>query len=109
MYGIKTNVVTNVEIHDRAASDTKILPSLVETTAAHFDMLEVSADKGYSSVNNVDVIATHGGTPYIAFKNIHSGAAGGLWEKMFHTTTAFAGMSSCVTITSAPTTKAPSA
>jgi transposase len=84
MCGVKTNVVTSVEIHDRAASDTKILPSLVNTTAAHFDMLEVSADKGYSSVNNVEVIAKHGATPYIAFKSIHSGAAGGLWEKMFH-------------------------
>jgi transposase len=84
MCGVKTNVVTSVEIHDRAASDTKILPSLVKTTAAHFDMLEVSADKGYSSINNVEVIAQHGATPYIAFKSIHSGAAGGLWEKMFH-------------------------
>jgi transposase len=84
MCGVKTNIVTSVEIHERAASDTKILPSLVETTAAHFDMLEVSADKGYSSVNNVEVIAKHGATPYIAFKSIHSGAAGGLWEKMFH-------------------------
>jgi transposase len=27
---------------------------------------------------------SHGATPYIAFKSIHSGAAGGLWEKMFH-------------------------
>jgi transposase len=56
----------------------------VNTTAAHFDMREVSADKGYSSVNNTNVIASHGATPYIAFKSIHSGAAGGLWEKMFH-------------------------
>jgi transposase len=31
-----------------------------------------------------NVIADLGATPYIAFKSIHSGAAGGLWEKMFH-------------------------
>jgi hypothetical protein len=37
-----------------------------------------------SSVNNTNVIASHGATPYIAFKSIHSGAAGGFWEKMFH-------------------------
>jgi transposase len=84
MCGVKTNIVTSVGIHDRTASDTKILPSLVNATAAHFDMLEVSADKGYSSVNNVEVIAKHGATPYIAFKSIYSGAAGGLWAKMFH-------------------------
>jgi transposase len=84
MCGVKTNVVTAVEIREKDASDTKLLPELVHTTAAHFDMREVSADKGYSSVNNVNVIADHGATPYIAFKSIHSGAAGGLWEKMFH-------------------------
>jgi transposase len=84
MCGVKTNVVTAVEILEKDASDTKLLPDLVNTTAQHFDMREVSADKGYSSVNNHEVIASHGATPYIAFKSIHSGAAGGLWEKMFH-------------------------
>ena len=84
MCGVKTNVVTAVEIREKDASDTKLLPDLVNTTAAHFDMREASADKGYSSVNNTNVIASHGATPYIAFKSIHSGAAGGLWEKMFH-------------------------
>jgi transposase len=84
MCGVKTNVVTAVEIREKDASDTKLLPDLVTTTAKYFDMREVSADKGYSSVNNVNVIAEHGATPYIAFKSIHSGAAGGLWEKMFH-------------------------
>jgi transposase len=84
MCGVKTNVVTSVEIREKDASDTKILPDLVHATAAHFDMREISADKGYSSVNNVNVIAGYGATPYIAFKSIHSGKAGGLWEKMFH-------------------------
>ena len=84
MCGVKTNVVTAVEIREKDASDTKLLPDLVNTTAEHFDMREVSADKGYASVNNTNVIAEHGATPYIAFKSIHSGAAGGLWEKMFH-------------------------
>jgi len=84
MCGVKTNVVTAVEIREKDASDTKLLPDLVNTTAQHFDMREVSADKGYSSVRNTNVIASHGATPYIAFKSIHSGAAGGLWEKMFH-------------------------
>ena len=48
MCGVKTNVVTAVEIHERDASDTKILPSLVETTSKNFKMAEISADKGYS-------------------------------------------------------------
>jgi transposase len=77
-------VVTAVEIRERDASDTKLLPDLVHATAAHFDMREVSADKGYASVNNTNVIASYGATPYIAFKSIYSGKAGRLWEKMFH-------------------------
>lgn len=84
MCGVKTNIVTAVEIHDRDASDTKILPSLVDTTSKNFNMAEVSADKGYSSVNNTNVIAEHGAMPFIAFKSIHNGAGGGLWQKMFH-------------------------
>ena len=84
MCGVKTNVVTAVEIHERMASDTKLLPPLVETTAKHFNISEVSADKGYSGINNTNVIASHGGTPFIAFKSIHTGASGGLWEKMYH-------------------------
>ena len=84
MCGVKTNVVTAVEIHERDASDTKILPSLVETTAKNFDIAEVSADKGYSSVNNTKVIASHGAIPFIAFKNSATGRRGGLWKKMYH-------------------------
>ena len=82
--GVTTNVVTAIEIRDRDASDTKILPDLVKATARHFTMAEVSADKGYSRVNNVETVASYGATPYIAFKSIHSGMAGGLWAKMFH-------------------------
>lgn len=84
MCGVKTNVVTAVEIHDRDASDTKILPSLVDTTAKNFNLVEVSADKGYSSVKNMNAIAKHGATPYIAFKVSSTGSRGGLFQKMYH-------------------------
>lgn len=46
MCGVKTNVVTAVEIRDKDASDTKLLPDLVKTTDKNFTILEVSADKG---------------------------------------------------------------
>jgi len=84
MCGVKTNIVTAVEIHERDASDTKILPSLVATTAKNFKMEEISADKGYSSVNNTKVIASHGAIPFIAFKSSATGRRGGLWAKMYH-------------------------
>jgi transposase len=84
MCGVKTHIVTSVEIKDRDASDTKLLPALVEATAKNFKMNEVSADKGYGSLNNYDVITQHGAVPYIAFKSIHTGRGGGIWKRMYH-------------------------
>lgn len=84
MCGVRTHIVTAVEIREKDASDTKLLPDLVNATAKNFTMGEVSADKGYGSLQNYDVIQKHGAVPYIAFKAIHTGAGGGLWAKMFH-------------------------
>lgn len=84
MCGVRTNIVTAVEIRDKDASDTKLLPALVDTTAKNFQLREVSADKGYGSVGNYKAIQRHGAVPYIAFKSIHTGRAEGLWKKMFH-------------------------
>ena len=58
MCGVRTNIVTAVEIKDRDASDTKLLPPLVDTTAKNFTLNEVAADKGYGSLNNYEVIAS---------------------------------------------------
>jgi hypothetical protein len=83
MCGVRTNIVTAVEIRDKDASDTKLLPNLVDTTAKNFAISEVSADKGYGSVKNYKAVQRHGAVPYIAFKSIHTGRAEGLWKKMF--------------------------
>lgn len=84
MCGVRTNIVTAVEIKDKNASDTKLLPALVDATAENFTLNEVSADKGYGSLKNYKAIQYHGATPYIAFKSIHNGRGGGLWQRMFH-------------------------
>jgi transposase len=84
MCGVKTNVVTAVEIHDRNAADSPQLPSLVNATAKNFTMREVSADKGYSSGANHDSIGKAGAVPFIAFKKNSTGGVGGLFEKMYH-------------------------
>jgi len=84
MCGVKTNVITAVEIHGQFASDTKLLPALVNTTAQNFQIAEVSADKGYASRNNADAIASVGATPFISFMSSHTGKGGGTWEKMYH-------------------------
>jgi transposase len=82
--GVKTNVITAVEIHERDANDGPILPALVETTAKNFTMKEVSADKGYSGRESHDAIAAVGAVPYIMFKANTTGGVGGLFKKMFH-------------------------
>jgi hypothetical protein len=84
MCGVKTNVITAVEIRGRDASDTVLFPDLVKATARNFAMREVSADKVYTTVGNVEVVADHGAVPYLPFKSIHNGAAGGLFGRMYH-------------------------
>ncbi|MBC7783004.1 MAG: transposase [Burkholderiales bacterium] len=84
MCGVKTNIVTSIEIHQRRTADCPVLPSLVDATARNFKIGEVSADKAYGSVQNMTSIAKHGGTPYIAFKSNAKADKGGIWEKMFH-------------------------
>jgi transposase len=84
MSGVRTNVVTAVEIRDRHAADTKSLPYLVDMTAENFVVREVSADKAYASARNYHAVDRHGATPFIAFKMNHTGRGSRLWEKMFH-------------------------
>lgn len=84
MCGVKTNIVTAVEIRDKDTSDTKLLPDLVNATAVNFEVREVLGDKAYGSLRNYDVIASHGAVPFIPFKSTHTGKGGGLWKKMFH-------------------------
>lgn len=84
MCGVKTNVVTAVEIADKDASSTPMLPALLNATAKSFRPREVSGDKEFGSLRNYDAIEASGAVPYIPFKSIHTGAGGGLWAKMFH-------------------------
>ncbi len=80
--GTRTNVVTGVRIFDRDAADAPQFKPLVEQVGKNFAVQEVSADKAYSSYENLDAVAALGGTPFIAFKANASTAAGGLWERM---------------------------
>lgn len=85
MCGVKTNVVTAVEIQGQHTGDGIMLPSLLAHTAKHFDVQEVLADKGYSSAKNMEAILAANATPYIAFRSNTTGRdAGQTWERMFH-------------------------
>ncbi|MCH8046005.1 MAG: transposase [Planctomycetes bacterium] len=84
MCGVKTNVITAVEIHGKNANDAPLLPPLLKATTQRFDVEEVSADMGYISENNLQVVTNAGARPLIPFKHNATDAKGGLWAKMFH-------------------------
>lgn len=84
MTGVKTNVVTAIEIHDRHAADSPQFKPLLETTARNFTVKEVSADKAYSSLENVEAVAALEAFAAIAFKGNATGAAGGAFERLFY-------------------------
>lgn len=97
MCGVKTNIVTAVEIGDKNANDSPMLPELVRVTAESFSMREVSADKAYGSLKNYDAINAVGATPYIPFKDYqrakdpdtvrnpsYKAKKNVLWNKMYH-------------------------
>jgi transposase len=92
MCGVKTNIVTSVEISDGYANDYNYFKPLVETTAANgFQMSEVSADKAYLGGENLLTTLRHGAIPYIPFKTNSKpgglssyGAKSTLWDRMYH-------------------------
>lgn len=83
--GVKTNVVTAVEVTDAHASDPHYFKPLVERTAQNFAMRQVSADKAYLSGDNMKVAVENHAMPYIAFKaNSKGTGSSDLFKKMFH-------------------------
>lgn len=87
MTGVKTNVVTSVELTDGDGADSPYLPPMVRETAQNFRLRDVTADKGYLSVDNVETIDEFGGRAFIPFKNNSTGASESrddLWKKCFH-------------------------
>ena len=84
--GVKTNIVTAVELTMGNEHDTKFLPELVMQTAQNFKIKELSGDKAYSSRKNLQLIGDLGATPYIPFRKGTTGKSHGstMWKKMYH-------------------------
>jgi transposase len=87
MCGVKTNIVTAVEMTDKYVGDSPRFAPLVNATAQNFVMNEVSADKAYLSDGNMRAVVNHAAMPYIPFKansiadkKRHSP----LWKQMYH-------------------------
>jgi transposase len=85
MCGVKTHIVTSVEMSGAAANDSPFYKTLLDQTAkAGFSMEEVSADKGYISMKNLQTTVDHGAVPFIPFKsNAQADRGTDVWSKMF--------------------------
>ncbi|HYX29844.1 MAG TPA: transposase [Pyrinomonadaceae bacterium] len=92
MCGVKTNIVTSVEVSDGYAHDYHYFKGLVNKTGENgFKMKEVSADKAYLGGENLLTTLRHGAIPYIPFKSNSKpsalstyGAKSALWDRMIH-------------------------
>ncbi len=87
MCGVRTKIVTAVDISGWTANDTTHFIPLVQRTAEHFPVKEVSADKAYLSHKNLEAVEGVGGTAYIPFKsNTVEPEAGdsSAWAQMYH-------------------------
>jgi transposase len=85
MCGVKTNVVTAVEITDQYAGDSPYFKPLVERTAQGFVLNEVSADRAYLSRGNLKTVVDNQAMPYIPFKSTSAPVGKNtLWKQMYH-------------------------
>ena len=87
MSGVKTNIITSVEITEGQVNDSPQLPNLVEQTAKNFNVGEVSCDKAYSSRKNLELIQNVGAVPFIPYKSnakARRDRGSGIWKKMYH-------------------------
>lgn len=84
--GVKTNIITSVQITEGKANDSPQFNPLLTDTALHFNVKEVSADKAYLSRANLELANNLKIMPYIPFKsNIKKGKSKGspTWKKCF--------------------------
>jgi transposase len=73
MCGVKTHIITSIEVTQGDTGDNPQFPVLVNQTAKSFNINEVSADKAYSDRRNLHTVEAIGGTAYIPFKSNSTG------------------------------------
>ncbi len=85
VYGVKTNVITSIDITEGHVHDSTRFAPLIKRTADNFTIREVSADKGYSSRANLKLVSELGAIPYIPFKKNTTPrrAKCEIWRKMW--------------------------
>ena len=87
MCGVLSNIVTAVEISKGNAGDSPFLKQLYKTTALHFRIREVLADKAYSSLENMRLVSKGKGIFFCPFKsnaNAEHRTKDPLWTILYH-------------------------
>jgi transposase len=91
MVGVKTHIITSVEVSDRHDNDYGFFEPLVKSTVQNFKMREISADKAYSGLSNLRLVVDNGAQPFIPFKKNATAThwraykdKTGLWSRLFH-------------------------
>jgi transposase len=69
MCEVQTKIVTSVEVSGWTAHDTNYFLLLVQSTAEHFQLGDVLADKAYLSRKNLKAVEALGATPFVPFKS----------------------------------------
>jgi transposase len=88
MVGVRTNVVTSVEMSNWRDGDSRYFGQLVSDTAENFDVAGVSADKAYLSKRNLALVEGVGAVPFIPFKSNTKAMLPRMkdspWARMYH-------------------------
>jgi transposase len=86
--GVKTNIISAVNITSEFCNDCPELKELLEKTNEVFKIEEFSGDKAYISKENLEVINNVGAKPFIPFKsNVSENSThknGMVWKKTLH-------------------------
>lgn len=73
--GIKTNIITAIDITKGQVHDNTRFESLAKDTARNFTIRDFCGDKGYLSGKNFSIINEFGGQAFIPFKSNTSGSS----------------------------------
>lgn len=75
--GVKTNIITSVDITEGYVSDQVKFDELAKDTARNFKIRDFTADKGYLSIPHYNLIHELGGQAFIPFKKNSTGKGRG--------------------------------
>lgn len=89
--GTRTNVIASVQITGHEGADTTQFKPLLTDTARNFNVEEMSADKAYSTYDNLELAESLGVKPFVPFKHNATAVARTkgrqtpkTWTKLYH-------------------------